>query len=616
VLAYHPGYTESVDQMAAFVNATRSTLGTRNVMARIGGGDHGGGPDAAAIASLREKWGRAAGTVRFGRFDEFVEAVRGEGKNLPVFRGELDFRYEGGYTTCGELKDRNRVCEVLLVTAEKLSALGWPREEYPVSAFEAGWRRLLMNQFHDTIAGCVIPPAYEDAMGLYQQIEESLRPLLDRSLRALAARIDTAALSRPVLVFNPLSFPRTGLVTVPLSLQEARLEWVAVGPNGAREPTQKTRRTGTRGGSLIFLARAVPSLGYRAYDLVEGQAAASPTVAEGDAKIETVDYRVEFDTATGDLAQLLDRRSGFEVLAPGERGNAVQVLEDKGDSEGELQLTGKQWPLESAVEARIVERGPVRFTYRTRNKLRAAHTTFTRETALVPGLPWIEFTTEIEWNSQEKMVKASFPLTVSAGSASYEIPYGVIDRPSEGRERPALRWVDVSDGSRGVALLNANRYGYDVQGSTVRLSLLRSPITPAHNDDSGNHAVRYALLPHQGGFREAKLAQLGPAFNEPLLVHRPEPRVGKLAREFSFLELGGDHVVLGALKKAEDSAALVARIVESHGEKGAVSLRVAWPLHKVEEADLLERPTGEIRVEGNLVRFPINPWEIKTLILR
>ncbi len=67
--------------------------------------------------------------------------------------------------------------------------------------------------------------------------------------------------------------------------------------------------------------------------------------------------------------------------------------------------------------------------------------------------------------------------------ATYEIPYGTIDRPTTRNnswekaqfEVPALRWADLGDGKHGFSLINESKYGYDASDNVLRLSLLRSP---------------------------------------------------------------------------------------------------------------------------------------------
>lgn len=619
VLACLPTRDTTPEGMAEFAAFFKERYGVDCAMIRIGGGDHGGGPDANEIERVRRDAQAAAGRARFARFDEFVAAVLKQTPSLPTLRDELGFEYEGGYTTCGELKTGNRRSERLLLAAEKFSAAAARAVEhtYPHDALTNSWQGTLLNQFHDTMAGCVIPPAYEDALAIYREIEQQAGRDLDGALRALAGRIDTGASGRPVIVFNPHSWPRTDVVevAVPESLRAGEI--VITAPGGEVRPVQITA-VGGREPKLVFTADEVPSLGYKTFVLKEQ--VPFPTTSPVRASIEMIEspyFRVEIDPETGDLAAILDKRMEWQVLAPGKRGNRIDVLEDTGDSEGAIQLTGKTWELGRPTEIRVVENGPVRATVRIRSKLgQRGPSVFVRDVTLYAGVPRIDFRLSIEWNDAHKMVKVAFPINAETDKATYEIPYGTVSRASEGKERPALRWVDVSDGGRGAALLNDSRYGYDVKDSVIRLSVLRSPTEPAHNDDGGIHVVGYSLVPHAGGCTDAQVVRRGYEFDAPLLAVAAAPHAGDLPTAGSFARVEPANVILSALKKAEDSDEWIARFYETDGRACEARFQMTPPLTQAVETDLLERDFGPVDLKDGAAVFPIRAFEIKTLKIR
>jgi alpha-mannosidase len=77
-------------------------------------------------------------------------------------------------------------------------------------------------------------------------------------------------------------------------------------------------------------------------------------------------------------------------------------------------------------------------------------------------------------------------LAAWSSEATYEIPYGSIERPTTRNNRfeaakfevPALRWADLGDGNHGFSLINESKYGYDAKANVLRISLLRSPTWP------------------------------------------------------------------------------------------------------------------------------------------
>ena len=125
---------------------------------------------------------------------------------------------------------------------------------------------------------------------------------------------------------------------------------------------------------------------------------------------------------------------------------------------------------------------------------------------LAAGSRRLEFHTEVDWHERHRFLKVAFPVAVRSTRATYEIQHGHIERPTvantswdEARfEVCGHRWADLSEAGYGVALLNNCKYGYDIRGHVMRLSLLRAPGYPDPEADQGRHHFAYALLPHEG----------------------------------------------------------------------------------------------------------------------
>ena len=96
-------------------------------------------------------------------------------------------------------------------------------------------------------------------------------------------------------------------------------------------------------------------------------------------------------------------------------------------------------------------------------------------------------------------------------------------------EVPALRWVDVSDKEHGVSLVNDCRYAFDINGSTMRMTLLRGFPDMSPEADAGEHELHYALYPHIGPWRDAETVRRGWAFNLPLIARQALRRAGVIA---------------------------------------------------------------------------------------
>lgn len=214
------------------------------------------------------------------------------------------------------------------------------------------------------------------------------------------------------------------------------------------------------------------------------------------------------------------------------------------------------------------------------------------------------------------MIKAAFPLALKSPSARFEIPYGSIDRPADGTEVPALRWIDVSEGSGtyGAALLNDSKYGFDVKGGVMRLSIVHGATYPDPEADRGRHELLYAVVPHRGDWKAAEVNRRGLELNNPLIARVPLVHGGTLPQVHSFVRVGPANVILSAFKKEMGYAerGLILRLYETAGVKTEATIELPWPVES-SEADLIERPTGRTLGSGPSVTVALAPYEIKTI---
>jgi alpha-mannosidase len=212
-------------------------------------------------------------------------------------------------------------------------------------------------------------------------------------------------------------------------------------------------------------------------------------------------------------------------------------------------------------------------------------------------------------------------MSVHSNVATFEIPYGSIERPTTRNTRaeqgkfevPGLHWADLSDDKHGLSLLNDCKYGYDAKGNVLRLSLLRSPVWPDPHADEGAHEFIYSLYAHGGTWKDALSVRRGFELNYPLLARQEEKHTGTLPEQQSFLTIAGDNVVLTAVKKAEDNDDLILRYYEWAGKELDVQLHPSAEISSAEETDLMERPLHPLTVAKGEVAVHTKPFEIKTV---
>jgi alpha-mannosidase len=244
-----------------------------------------------------------------------------------------------------------------------------------------------------------------------------------------------------------------------------------------------------------------------------------------------------------------------------------------------------------------------------------------RDITLTAGSARVDVNTTADWHEKHILLKVAVPSSAHNDKATFEIPYGSIERPTTRNtpaekakfEVPALQWADLSDATHGVSLLNDCKYGYDAKGNVLRLSLLRSPEWPDAHADEGRHEFTYSLYPHGETWREALTVRRGYELNYPLLIRQLEKHEGELKDEFSFLQVQSDNVVLTAVKKAEEEDALILRFYEWAGKETEVKLRLPAGAMNASETNLMERPVGDLSLQEGTVTVHTKPYEIKTI---
>jgi alpha-mannosidase len=595
-----------------------------------GYGDGGGGPSREMLENihLMEAF-PAAPRVQCSTVAEFfarLEATAGD--RLPTWNGELYLEYHRGtYTTQARNKRANRKSEFLLHDAEFLASLAAILDAgyaYPHQDLRRAWELVCLNQFHDIIPGSSIGPVYEESLQQYAEIGKLGDQVKQGALQAIAGQA-----GGDLLVVNPTSFARRDLAF--WAGGELSKSWHRA--DGSPAEIQACA------GGLLLDAGELPP--YSVTPLLSapdhgdaGRApkasalAASPTLLENDL------LRAEFD-AGADLVRLYDKANRREVLLPGAIANQLQAFEDRPrvpDAwDVDIYYDDRMWLAEPATSVRVIEAGPLRAALEVRRRI--LNSTLVQHISLGHNSPRLDFDTTIDWQERHVMLKVAFPVDVLSPTATYEIQWGNVQRPTHRNtswdwarfETCAHKWADLSEGGYGVSLLNDCKYGHDVHDNVLRLTLLRSPTNPDPAADLGEHRFVYSLLPHAGGWGELTIAQAY-ALNNPLLIwpgrggripeRRRKPVTGKeWPATTCFLQVNPSNVIIETVKHAEDGLGLIVRLYESQRQRGEFNLVASIPLAEAWRTNLLEENQERLAVQGNCLKLWIHPYQIVTLRL-
>ncbi len=663
------------------VTARQRSTGMTEMMDLYGVGDHGGGPtramldegfhwaapDAATVAA--DGGAPVTPKYEFGTAQSFFSAVEKQiapespvwnyqsiakgytappavpGKvSIPTWDSELYFEFHRGvFTTQANHKHNMRTAEEEMLNAEKWSSLAWlDGAKYPADELTEDWKKVLFNQFHDLAAGSGIAVIYKDAQKDYDWVRMSTAEISDGALEAVAERIDTAAKEPkliPIVVYNPLGWERSGDVEVRVqmpAIAQGSVPSVTKESGGVSGVVDRDEKIGIA--DLSIHVPDVPALGYKVVEIgtVPVQMIAAPGRAEqeGDKLIlRNARLRAVVDKTTGCITSLIVDAAKYETLAPGACGNELQAFKDTpkqydawnidpGTLDVPPSTIGNADSVESVTEAD--GSAGVRVTRHWQSSKFV-------QTISLKG-DEVDIDNDIDWHEKHVLLKAAFPLAVTSDFATYEIPYGEIERPTTRNnswekaqfEVEAMRWADLSgagaDGKvHGLSILNQDKYGYDAAGNVLRITLLRSPTWPDPDADEGEHHFHYALYSHAGTWKDALTVRHGWEYDYPLQAVVTTAHAGSLPAEHSFASVSPDNVVLTAVKKAEDQNGLgvnglIFRAYEWAGKQTTAEFHVPPGATGATVTNLMEQPEGEpLPVTGGVVKVPIHPYEILTI---
>jgi alpha-mannosidase len=611
------------------------------MMHLYGVGDHGGGPTRIMLdhADQLRSPDAVFPKLEFSFARDFFADMEKKLPNMqvPTWDGELYFQYHRGvFTAQAETKRRIRRAEELVLNSEKFSSLALLYgHAYPQEGMERNWKNLLFDHFHDIMPGSGIAVNYLDAKRNLENVDRIADDFTMDSLREIAAHVNTQGNGIPVMIFNSLSWPRTDVTEVEVQLPEPARQIEAVDSAGKPAEAQLLSLDPETHRARFLLLTNTPSLGYQTY-FVRAATGAPPVHSLLKATADTLEnefLRVKVDPQTGCMTSLFDKRSGTESLAPAETdtggpktstcGNLLQTFVDKPQKWDAWNIDAdfekQHWDLDKADEVKLIESGPLRAVIEVKNHFQ--NSTFVRDITLYAGVPRVDVKMQAEWHEKHILLKVAFPLSAHSDKATYEIPFGSVERPTTRNtpaeqaqfEVPAQRWADISDSKHGFSLLNDCKYGYDAKGNVLRLSLLRSPEWPDPHADEGHHEFTYSLYPHGGGWKDALTIRRGYELNYKLISLPFGKHQGTLAAKHSFLQAQPDDVIVTAVKKAEDDNALVFRFYEWAGKDGEVKLQLPPGAQSASETDLMERPIANLPVENAAVTLRTKPYEIKTI---
>ena len=565
---------------------------TKHVLTTYGIGDGGGGPTKEMLEYQRRLAKGLPGmpvvkpdfllpTLQAAE-EEFYQNAENL-KNMPRWVGELYLEFHRGtYTSVAKIKKNNRKGEFMMQKAEALSVLDMLNDgEYDAAGMYATWTKILHDQFHDILPGSSIGEVYDGTDKDYAEIFEYGNGVIREKLDRIAGNVRSQG---GILVFNSLGFARGGNITVD--------------------------------GKTVELAESIPAFGWKVVN----------PVIENDITIhglnaENAFYKLELDE-TGAITSLYDKKADREIVKMGEKLNRFCAYADYPYSYDAWEISpyyiNNPYPLEDKAEITPVIDGS-RAGFKVVK--RYMESTITQHIWLNTYSQRIDFDNDIDWHQKHQLLKVVFPLDVHTDTATFEIQYGHVNRPTHKNtgwdaakfEVCAHKWVDLSEHGYGISLLNDCKYGYSVEGNTLALTALKCAEYPYPQADEDQHVFSYSLLPHTGDLYTAGVIQEAYAVNQPLDAVAVDKHDGSLPDAFSLVTCDAPNVVIETVKKAEADDNMIVRLYEAWDSRVTATLTVPDGFTGAKLVNLMEEEIGDVPLMDNKITLKLRNFEIATV---
>ena len=322
------------------------------------------------------------------------------------------------------------------------------------------------------------------------------------------------------------------------------------------------------------------------------------------------------------IASIYDKKADREVVKSGEVANLLTAYEDIPRAWDAWEITNyyteKSWDLNEVSEVKVIRNGETAGFEITRPFQKS---TVTQRITLDAHTGKIDFDNTIDWKNDHILLKTAFPTDITSEKATYDIQYGTVERPTHYNtsweqakfEVCAHKYADLSEYNYGVTIMNDCKYGHDIHGGVIRLTLLKSATSPNPAADKEVHHFTYSIYPHTGDYRTAGVVQMAYQLNNPMTATPVAANVGTLADSYSMISVDKENIFIESVKEAEDDDTIIVRLYDTFNTTTKATVKFGFDVAKVETATILEESEAEVAVNNNAVTLTVKPFEIVTL---
>ena len=561
---------------------------------------------------------------------------------------------------------------------------------YPSEETKNSWRKILYLAFHDVAPGTGMDEGYEEVrhfrsffntemaarcLRVHTQIieAESEEVVEPKDIPMLLLMMRGYG---DILVFNSLSWEVRNWMEMDLNFDRGEVVTIGGLKSGEEEIDVEVLTFARYEDDTLRYARigfvpTVPALGYKVYKILERepkQSAYDPNfiMIRGNT-IQNRFFGVGVDPATGLIDVSLDggeeKRervcTANELVLEEETGDLyyhrqtldIPVKTEKGEGVKYGSFRVENFWIDKSPLRRIINvetdyfslRWPYRLTEKMEPRIwRHKFLECSKKIIVYRDIPRIDFITTIVDKHPRARLRVRFSTDMKSLTYACGSQFGVVSRPTDQwhykpKEKwveepcgvfPSLKWLDYSDGTKGLTVIHRGIPENEVRDGDVYLTLLRSVLMLSSDGRTGpaipvpdaqelrRYTFRYSIYPHRGDWRDASSYKHAFEFNCNLdAVQLREKK--KLPLKRSFLKIEPENIILSALKKAEEGDEVIIRFYETQGEETDAEITLFREPKTVKAVNLLEEENEEVekelKIEGGRIELTLKPFEIVTL---
>lgn len=655
---------------AGIIDISKRCGGFKTGLIVYGVGDHGGGPTRRDVERAIEmmEW-PVYPQIKFGTFSEFFHEAESVRDSLPLVEKELNFIFQGCYTTQSRIKMGNRACERALTDAEAMSAFAAVKADAKTDgfAFEKAWRDVLFTHFHDILTGSCVQDSREHAMGLFSNSLAVAQSKYASAMLKISEHIDTSAIgadtdiaasqsegagvgygvenyggmprsergcgkTRIFNVFNPTGTEKSEPVEITVWDWTGDMRFISVTDSTGNPVEFQILDGGLQQywdhKFFRFLAYVdVAAVGYTTVVLSEKPMQGDyPIYYQGDGRtqgenrnyvLENEYIRAEFDFSNGEMISLRDVKTGVEYLKAGERAGLRLVdTESASSSAWNIGNYLRVNNINNAVRIHGESHGGLRRGFVVEYKVLDSNIKL--HCAIEKNARALSFHAEVDWHevggATIPVLTYEIPLAVTPEKYMYDIPAGVIERNPLEHDVPALQYaMAVNAGETSAAIITESKYGYrGTPDGRLIATFLNTSTNPDPYPERGVHKINFAvgLFPHCAKYMENAATSI----NHRLTYQPTNSHNGTLPTTGAFFVIESASAVISAVS-AEGGDVTVCLYSVSDSESDC-ALTFDRTIISACAVDIMGgKIDGDIIVDGGKASFKVAPHAIMNIKL-